>query len=73
MDNKFATDKKSLTLMAVGVIVLFVGYILLAGGGVELGEAFNYEMFNFRRMVLAPIVILAGIVIEVVAIMKVGK
>lgn len=73
MENKFATDKKSLVLMAAGVVVLFIGYILLAGGGVKLGEVFNYEMFNFRRMVLAPIVILAGIVIEVVAIMKVGK
>lgn len=73
MENKFATDKKSLVLMATGIIVLFIGYIILAGGGVKDPEVFNYDMFNVRRLVVAPIVILAGIIIEIVAIMKVGK
>jgi hypothetical protein len=41
----------------------------MAGGGSDDPEVFNYEMFNFRRMVAAPIVIILGIVIEVIAIM----
>lgn len=73
MKHKFATDKKSLVLMAVGVVVLFIGYVTLAGGGVENPEVFNYAMFDTRRLVIAPLVILAGIIIEIVAIMRVGK
>ena len=49
------------------------GYILMMGGASEDPQVFNYAMFDFRRMVAAPIVIFLGIVIEVVAIMKVFK
>ena len=49
------------------------GYILMTGGGSSDPAEFNYAMFDFRRMVAAPIVIILGIVIEVVAIMKVFK
>ena len=49
------------------------GYILMTGGGSDNPEVFNYAMFDFRRMVAAPIVIILGIVIEIVAIMKVFK
>jgi hypothetical protein len=49
------------------------GYILMMGGGSEDPEVFNYAMFDFRRMVAAPVVIILGIVIEVVAIMKVFR
>jgi hypothetical protein len=46
------------------------GYILMMGGGSDDPQVFNYAMFDFRRMVAAPIVIILGIVVEVVAIMK---
>ena len=46
------------------------GFILLAGGGSDDPQVFNYAMFDFRRLVAAPIVIVAGIVVEVVAIMR---
>jgi hypothetical protein len=45
----------------------------MTGGGSDDPEVFNYAMFDFRRMVAAPIVIILGIVIEIVAIMKVFK
>ena len=45
------------------------GYILMSGGGSDDPEVFNYAMFDFRRMVAAPIVIVLGILIEIVAIM----
>ena len=64
---------KGLRLLLAGVIVMISGYILMMGGGSDNPEVFNYAMFDFRRMVAAPIVILAGLVIEVVAIMKVFK
>lgn len=60
---------KGLKYLLVGLIVMVSGYILMTGGGNTDPEVFNYSMFDFRRMVAAPIVIILGIVIEVVAIM----
>ena len=60
---------KGLKYLLIGLIVMISGYILMAGGGSDDPQVFNYEMFDFRRMVAAPVVIVLGIVIEVVAIM----
>ena len=64
---------RGLRLLLVGLIVMISGYILMMGGASEDPQVFNYAMFDFRRMVAAPIVIILGIVIEIVAIMKVFK
>lgn len=64
---------RGLKLLLIGLIVMISGYILMMGGGSDDPQVFNYAMFDFRRMVAAPIVIILGIVIEVVAIMKVFK
>ena len=61
---------RGLKLLLVGLIVMISGYILMMGGGSDDPHVFNYAMFDFRRMVAAPIVIILGIVVEVVAIMK---
>ena len=45
----------------------------MMGGGVKDPQIFNWDMFDFRRMVAAPVVIILGIVIEVVAIMGMFK
>lgn len=60
---------KGLKYLLIGLLVMVSGYILMTGGGTTDPEVFNYSMFDFRRMVAAPIVIILGIVIEVVAIM----
>ena len=63
---------RGLKLLLVGLIVMISGYILMMGGGSDDPQIFNYAMFDFRRMVAAPIVIILGIVVEVVAIMKIS-
>ena len=68
-----AITPKGLKYLLVGLIVMISGYILMMGGGSEDPEVFNYAMFDFRRMVAAPIVIILGIVIEIVAIMGAFK
>ena len=70
---KMPITARGLRLLLVGLIVMISGYILMMGGGSADPQVFNYAMFDFRRMVAAPIVIILGIVIEVVAIMKVFK
>ena len=72
-DSKMACTRRSVSLMLIGVVVMISGYILMTGGGVKDPEVFNYAMFDFRRLVAAPLVILAGIVVEVLAIMGVVK
>ena len=72
-NTKMAITPKGLRVLLIGLIVMVAGYLLMAGGASEDPNVFNYEMFNFRRMVAAPVVIICGIVIEVVAIMKVFK
>lgn len=76
MENKndrFAMDRRGLKLLLAGVLVMIAGYILMMGGGSDDPQVFNYEMFNFRRLVAAPIVIVAGIAVEVIAIMRIGR
>lgn len=62
-----------LKYLLVGLIVMVAGYILMMGGGSDDPQVFNWAMFDFRRMVAAPVVIILGIVIEVVAIMGMFK
>ena len=66
--DKMALGPKGIRLMLAGVIVMIAGYILMTGGGSDDPQVFNYAMFDFRRLVAAPVVIIAGIVIEIVAI-----
>lgn len=75
MENnpKMAMTPKGLRYLLVGLIVMASGYVLMSGGGSSDPEVFNYAMFDFRRMVAAPLVIILGIVIEIVAIMGVFK
>ena len=65
--------RRGLKLLLSGLIVMASGYLLMMGGGSDDPEVFNYAMFDFRRLVAAPVVIILGIVIEVVAIMRVFK
>jgi hypothetical protein len=72
-NTKMAITPKGLKLLLIGVIVIIAGYVLMMGGTSEDPNIFNYEMFNFQRMVAAPVVIICGIIIEIVAIMKTFK
>ena len=67
--EKMAISAKGVHMMLAGVIVLAAGFILLSGGGSDNPQVFNYAMFDARRLVAAPIVIIAGIVLEIIAIM----
>lgn len=72
-NTKMAITPRGLKLLLIGLIVMVAGYLLMMGGSSEDPNVFNYDMFSFQRMVAAPIVIICGIVVEIVAIMKVFK
>ncbi|MBP5210510.1 MAG: DUF3098 domain-containing protein [Bacteroidales bacterium] len=66
---KFSVSKRGVKQILIGLIVMVSGYILMIGGGSSDPAVFNDAMFDFRRLVAAPILIILGIVIIVVAIM----
>ncbi len=66
---EFAFNKKNYIFMGLGVILIILGLVLLAGGGSEDPAIFSEEIFNFRRMTIAPVIMLAGFVLEIYAIM----
>ena len=68
-----AMSPKGLRVLLIGFLVMVSGYILMTGGASDDPQVFNYAMFDFRRLVAAPVVIGLGIIIEIVAIMKVWK
>ena len=68
-ENKMSVSAKGLRLMLAGVLVMVAGLLLFSGGGMKDPQVFNYDMFDFRRLVAAPIVILAGIVVIAVSIL----
>ena len=66
--DKMPISPKGLKLIIAGVLVMIAGYILMMGGGTTDPQVFNYAMFDFRRLVAAPVVIVAGIVVVIVGI-----
>ncbi len=69
----FALSKENYILMAIGFAVVIIGLLLLSGGETKDPNVFSEEMFSFRRITLAPIIILAGFIFEIYAIMKKPK
>lgn len=67
--SHFAFGRTNYILMAAGLVVLALGYILLSGGGSDDPNQFNPAMFDSRRLYLAPILIIVGFVVEIAAIM----
>lgn len=71
-ENKalFAFDRKNYTLLIIGLVAILLGFILMIGGGSDDPDVFSDALFGFRRLTLAPILILGGYVIEIFAIMR---
>ena len=60
--------KQNYIIVLIGLALIAVGFMLMIGGGSTDPNVFNEEMFNFQRLTLAPILVLAGFVVEIVAI-----
>jgi hypothetical protein len=71
--QQFLFGKKNYILMLIGVLFIAVGFILMAGGGSDDPNVFNEEIYNFRRIRLAPTLVLIGLAIEIYAIMAKSK
>ena len=60
--------KQNYIIVLIGLALIALGFVLMIGGGSTDPDVFNESMFNFRRLTLAPVLVLAGFVVEIVAI-----
>lgn len=73
MENKkhdFLFEKANYKILLIGIAVIVLGFILMSGGGSDDPKVFSDEIFNFRRIRLAPTVVLIGFGITVYSIIK---
>lgn len=71
--NEFLFGKKNYIIMLIGIVFISLGFILMAGGGSDDPAVFNNDIYNFRRIRLAPTLVLIGLAIEIYAIMAKSK
>jgi NhaP-type Na+/H+ or K+/H+ antiporter len=72
--NDFAFGRDNFILIAVSVAIITIGFLLMSGGGIpQDGVSFNPEIFDARRIVVAPVVTMAGFGLMVFAILKNSK
>lgn len=69
----FALGKENYKLLAIGFAIIVLGFILLAGGGSDDPNVFSEDIFSFRRLTIAPVLLLVGFIFEIYAIMKKPK
>ena len=67
--QEFIFQKKNYMFMFLGVAFIVIGFILMSGGGSDDPNVFNEDIYNFRRIRLAPTLVLIGLGIEVYAIL----
>ena len=67
--STFIFEKKNYLIMAIGLIVIAFGFITMSGGGSDNPAVFDPSIFNFRRIHLAPALVLLGFAIEIYAIL----
>ena len=65
----FIFEKKNYQFMFIGLAVIALGFILMAGGGSDDPNTFNPDIYSFQRIRLAPTLVLLGFAIEVYAIL----
>lgn len=66
---EFLFGKKNYIIMVVGLIIIALGFIFMAGGGSDNPEVFNEEIYNWQRIRLAPTLVIIGLGIEIYAIL----
>lgn len=68
--QEFIFEKVNYKILLIGIAVIAIGFILMSGGGSDDPKVFSEEIFNFRRIRLAPTVVLAGFGVVIYAILK---
>lgn len=71
--HEFLFERINYKILLIGIAVITLGFILMSGGGSDDPNVFSEEVFNFRRIRLAPTTVLIGFGITIYAILKNSK
>ena len=66
--TQFIFKKNNYKILIVSLLILFLGFILMIGGGASNLDDFNPAIFSFQRIVIAPIIIIIGYIGMIVSI-----
>lgn len=69
-NEEFLFGKTNYVVLLIGLAVIGLGFLLMSGGGSDDPNVFSEEIFNFRRIRLAPTVVLAGFGVVIYSIFK---
>ena len=69
-DEQMPLTIRNYVLIIAGFVVILIGMVLMTCGGSDDPNVFNYEMFSWRRITLAPILIVGGFAFEIYALLK---
>jgi len=69
-DARMPLTLRNYVLLLVGAAVILLGFVLMAGGGSDSPDTFNYAMFSWRRISLAPLLVVGGFAFEIYALLK---
>ena len=72
-DLGFSVPKENLMIIGIAVVLIIVGFFLVSGGGSDDPNVFSEAIFSFRRITLAPIVMLIGYGLVIYGIMRKPK
>ncbi len=72
-ESRFPLGKENYKLMLIGLLIIVVGFALMIGGGSDDPNVFSEKIFSFRRITLAPLIVLFGFIFQIYAIMKKPK
>ncbi|MER3375511.1 MAG: DUF3098 domain-containing protein [Allomuricauda sp.] len=67
--KEFMFQKRNYLFLFIGIAFIALGFILMSGGGSDDPEVFNPDIYSFRRIRLAPTLVLIGLGIQVYAIL----
>lgn len=67
--KQFLFSKKRYQILLLSILIIGVGFLLMSGGGSNNPDVFNNEIYNFRRIRLAPLVVISGFIMCIVSIL----
>lgn len=69
-DERMALSMRNYVLLLIGAVIIVIGFVLMSGGTPATPEQFSDDIFSWRRITLAPIVVIVGFAFEIYGIMK---
>ena len=72
-NKKFLFDSKNYNLLLISIFILLIGFFLMSGGGSNDPSEFNPKIYNFRRIRLAPTLVIIGFLFSIFSILKNNK